>query len=339
VFRYSSRPRREEDRVADDVRWGILGSAHIAESAFLPGLREAGGGRPVAVASRTRDAAEAFASANGIERALEGYVALVSDPEIDAVYIPLPNAFHRTWTEAALEAGKAVLCEKPLCGTVPDTEAVLETARRTGGLLWESFVFPFHHQMARVRELLANGTVGELREIQSTFHFLLETPGNIRLSSELQGGSLQDVGCYPIRLARFLFDAEHDGGRATAVWNDDGVDLEMAGELSFPGERRLLFSCGFRREYDTFSRLLCTGGHIHLTNAFHPRGAATIEVWSDDITRIEPAAVERYTFAPALRHIHDVLRGDAAPRHLAVDEALGNAKAIDFLLRSARAVR
>jgi predicted dehydrogenase len=193
--------------------------------------------------------------------------------------------------------------------------------------------------MARVRELLADGTVGELREIQSTFHFLLSNPENIRLSSELEGGSLQDVGCYPIRLARFLFDAEHEAGRATAVWNDDGVDLEMAGELFFPGDRRLLFSCGFRREYDTFSRLLCTGGHIHLTNAFHPRGAATIEVWVDDETRIEPAAVETYTFAPALRHIHGVLRRGAEPQHLAVDEALGNARAIDLLLRSAGAAR
>jgi predicted dehydrogenase len=325
--------------VADDVRWGILGSAHIAESSFLPGLHEAGGGRPVAVASRSRAGAERFAAANDVERAVEGYETLLADPEIEAVYVPLPNALHRTWTEAALEAGKAVLCEKPLCGTVPDTEAVLETARRTGGLLWESFVFPFHHQMARVRELLSDGTVGELREIQSTFHFLLTNPGNIRLSGELEGGSLQDVGCYPVRLARLLFDADHEGGRASAVWNDDGVDLEMTGELWFPGDRRLLFSCGFRREYDTFSRLLCTGGHIHLTNAFHPRGAATIEVWVDDVTRIEPAAVERNTFAPALRHIHDVLRNGAEPEHLAVDEALGNAKAIDFLLRSARASR
>src|SRR5262249_24190569 len=202
---------------------------------------------------------------------------------------------------------------KPLTGNVPDTEAVLDTALRTGGLLWEAFVFPFHHQMARVIELLSDGTVGELREVQSTFHFLLENQENIRLSSELEGGSLQGVGCYPVRLARFLFDAEPDSGRATAIWNEAGVDLEMAGELSFLGERRLLFSCGFRREYDTFSRLLCTGGHIHLSNAFHPRGAATIEVWADDESHTEPAAVETNTFAPARRHIHDVLRNGAEP--------------------------
>ena len=201
--------------MADDVRWGILGTAHIAAGSFLPALREAGGGRPACVASRTAAAAETFAAAHGIDRSVEGYEALLADSEIDAVYVPVPNAMHRTWTGAALEAGKAVLCEKPLCGTVEDTEAVLATSRRTGSLLWEAFVFPFHRQMARVRELLAGGAVGELREIQSSFHFLLTNPANIRMSRELEGGSLQDVGCYPIRLARLLFEDEAESLLAT----------------------------------------------------------------------------------------------------------------------------
>ena len=109
----------------------------------------------------------------------------------------------------------------------------------TGGLLWEAFVFPFHEQMQRVRGLLAEGAIGELREIQSSFHFLLKNPANIRMSAELQGGSLQDVGCYPIRLARLLFGDEPAGGRATAVFGATGVDEEMIGELFFPGERWL----------------------------------------------------------------------------------------------------
>jgi predicted dehydrogenase len=322
--------------MTDDVRWGILGTAHIAERAFLPGLRESEGGRPVVVASRTPGAGEEFARKHDVERAVVGYEALLADPEIDAVYVPLPNALHRAWTEAALEAGKAVLCEKPLCATVEDTEAVLATARRTGGLLWEAFVFPFHTQMARVRELLADGTVGELREVQSNFHFLLTNPGNIRLSSELQGGSLQDVGCYPIRLARLLFDAEPDDAAASAVRTDSGVDVEMAGQLAFPGERRLLFSCGFRRELDTFSRLLCTEGRIHLTNAFHPEAADTIEVITANERRVETAATETWSFTAAIRHVHQVLREGAEPQHLAVDEALGNVRAIDLLTRAAR---
>jgi predicted dehydrogenase len=319
-----------------EIRWGILGTAHIAERSFLPALGEAGGGRAVAVASRDPAAGKAFAHEHRIERALEGYEALLGDPEIDAVYVPLPNSLHAEWTVAALDAGKAVLCEKPLCGTVEDTEAVLAAARRTGGLLWEAFVFPFHEQIARVREMLAGGAVGDLREIQSSFHFVLADPENVRMSSELQGGSLQDVGCYPIRLARLLFEAEPERGRASAVWSDTSVDEEMAGELFFPGDRRLLFSCGFRLAPDTSTRILGSRRRIHLSNPFHPRGGDTIEVIDDEERTVGPAAVERYTFTPAIRHVQAAIRGEEEPRHLAVDEALGNALAIDMLARSAR---
>jgi predicted dehydrogenase len=322
--------------VADDVRWGIVGTAHIAERAFLPALREAGGGRPVAVASRRADAGEAFAAAQGVERAVVGYEALLEDPEVDAVYVPLPNSMHREWAEAALDAGKTVFCEKPLCGTVEDTDALLAAARRTGGLLWEAFVFPFHRQMARVGELLRDGTVGELREIRSSFHFLLTDPTNVRLSRELEGGSLQDVGCYPIRLARLLFAAEPTGATATAVWSDQDVDLEMSGELAFDGDRRLVFSCGFQREFDSPTDLVCSEGRIHLTNAFHPGAEDTIEVETSAGRQVEAAAAEEFSFTAAIRHVHAVLRDGAEPQHLAVDEALGNARAIDLLLRTAR---
>jgi predicted dehydrogenase len=321
--------------MADDVRWGILGTAHIAERAFLPALGEAGGGRPVAVASRVADTAEAFAREHGVDRGVAGYEALLADPEIDAVYVPLPNGLHRAWTEAALEAGKAVLCEKPLCGNVADTEAVLAAARTTGGLLWEAFVFPFHHQIARVGELLDDGTIGELREVESAFHFLLEDPTNVRLSRELEGGSLQDVGCYPVRLARLLFAGEPDDATASAVWSDAGVDVEMSGELAFPGDRRLVFSCGFRRDSEPATQLVGTRGRMLLTNPFHPGAEDTIEVITDQRRQVEPAATEAFSFTAAIRHIHAVLRDGAEPQHLAVDEALGNARAIDLLARSA----
>jgi len=323
--------------VAADVGWGILGTAHIAESSFLPALAEAGGGSPLVVGSRRLESAEAFAAANGVDRAAQGYESILADPAVEAVYVPLPNSAHRTWAEAALEAGKAVLCEKPLCGTVEDTEALLGTARRTGGLLWEAFVFPFHEQMQRVRGLLAEGAIGELREIQSSFHFLLKNPANIRMSAELQGGSLQDVGCYPIRLARLLFGDEPAGGRATAVFGATGVDEEMIGELFFPGERWLQFSCGFRRAYDCFTRLQGTEGQIHMTNPCHPGAGDTVDVVVGDEHAVRPAATDEHSFTAALRHINAAVRGMQEPRHLAVDEALGNATAIALLLESAKA--
>src|SRR5580658_1641624 len=183
------------------VRWGVLGTANIARAQFLPGLRAAGG-IPAAVAGREAARAEKFARDHGVQRAVAGYQSLLEDPGIDAVYIPLPNALHAEWTIRALEAGKPTLCEKPLCGTLPDTERVLAAAERTGTPLWEAFVFPFHPQMQAVEELIAGGAIGELMEIKSNFHFAVRSPANIRLSRQLQGGALLDVGCYPVRLAQ-----------------------------------------------------------------------------------------------------------------------------------------
>src|SRR5215469_9171308 len=150
--------------VTGSVRWGIVGTAKIARTLFLPSVREAGG-EPAAVAARDRTRADQWAAANGITRAVVGYQNLIEDPEIDAVYVPLPNALHGEWTIRALQAGKPVLCEKPLTGSAAQTERVLAVARETGTPLWEAFAFPFHDQMARLRGILADGTIGDLREI------------------------------------------------------------------------------------------------------------------------------------------------------------------------------
>src|SRR5205823_11966734 len=134
---------------AGPVRWGILGAAGIAASRFLPALTEAGDGQAVVVGARDGERAKDWAARFGVTRGLEGYARVVEDPDIDAIYVALPNALHAGWTIASLEAGKPVLCEKPLCGTVEETERVLATARRTKMLLWEAFVFPFHEQIER----------------------------------------------------------------------------------------------------------------------------------------------------------------------------------------------
>jgi predicted dehydrogenase len=325
--------------VDEPVRWGILGTAGIAESAFLPGLRDAGGGIALSVASRDAARARAWAADRGVARGVRGYEAVIEDPDVEAVYVPLPNGLHADWTIAALEAGKTVLCEKPLCGTVDDTERVITAARAAGGFLWEAFVFPFHDQMARVKEMIESGTIGEVREIASRFHFVLDDPDDIRLFAELAGGSIQDVGCYPIRLARLLFGVEPDLARAIAdaEWIGDGADVEMWGALVFPGERRLIFSCGFRSAFDTFTRILGSDGEIRLTNPFHPGPDDLMEVGRRDEVETYPAAPSMTrSFSPAINHIHRVVRGLERPRHLAVDEAVGNATAIAALLHAAR---
>jgi predicted dehydrogenase len=324
--------------MAGGVRWGIISTANIARGFFLPAVREAGG-EAAAVGGRDSDRTQRWARENGVRRAVTGYQPVIDDPDLDALYIPLPNSLHAEWTIRALRAGKAVLCEKPLTGTLAEAEQVLAVAAETGTPLWEAFMFPFHDQMARLRALLADGVIGELREIQSNFHFQLTNPeGNVRMSAALAGGALADVGCYPVRLARDLFAAEHETAWATADWHADGVDVATFGVLGFPGGRRLLLSCGFGRAADTFSRLLGTAGQISITNPFHPTPADSFEArlpgaapaWYPGMGR------DRHSFTPAVRHIQAVVRGEEEPRFLAVDTALGSARALHDLIHSAR---
>jgi predicted dehydrogenase len=321
----------------EPIRWGLLGTAGIARSAFLPALTEAGDGRAIVVGSRDAGRAERWAAEHGVERGVGSYEAVLEDPSVEAVYVPLPNGLHAEWTIAAIEAGKAVFCEKPMCATPAETARVLAAA--DGKLLWEAFVFPFHNQIETVQALIADGAVGEVREIVSRFHFAMDDPGNIRMFAALAGGSLQDVGCYPIRLARLLFDGEPLVDRAIgdAVW-DNGVDVELWGALTFHSDRRLVFSCGFRADDDTSTAISGTTGTIRMTNPFHPGAGDTMTLLREgEVLQTWPGMpTGERSFTPAIRHIHQVLRGLEAPRHLAADEAMGNAESIEAVLAAAR---
>ena len=313
------------------IRWGVLGTAGIAANSFLPGLREAGGGTAVAVAGRDASRAAAFAAENGVERGVAGYQRLLDDPGIDAVYIPLPNNLHAEWTIAALRAGKAVLCEKPLCLNTGDALKVVEAARESAGPLWEAFVFPFHPQTARLRELIEGGEIGELREVWSSFHFPMRTDVNIRLRPELGGGALYDVGCYPVRLGQLLFGGDPVEGVAHTTKGPTGVDVDSGGMVRF-GTGRLQLSCGFRRSYDTFTRIVGTEGEIRVAAPWHPKPADVSEVWRDGHVVSRHEAGPGSAFSWAVRHIHEVLRGEAEPLHLAADDSVATARALDLLL-------
>lgn len=315
---------------AREVRWGVVGTANIARGQFLPALREARG-RAVLVGSRTAGRASAFAAAHGVERGVAGYEQVVESPDVDAVYVAVPNSLHAEWTERALQAGKAVLCEKPLCVGSAQTAAVLDfAAAAPGGPLWEAFVFPFQVQHQRVLELIADGAIGEPAEIVSSFHFRVSNPANIRLSAELGGGSLADVGCYPVRLACEIFGA--DGAEVTAgtARISGGVEVDAAGIVTW-GSRRLLLTCGFRRSYDTFTRILGDEGQLHLTNPFHPGAADTLVLHRGGEAIVEHPTTDAHSFTAALRHIHAAVRGETAPAHLASQSALAVAELLDAL--------
>lgn len=323
-----------------EVRWGILGAAHIASVAFLPGLREAGGGRAALVASRDLDRAEAYARENGVEGAVEGYEAVIESAEIDAVYVALPNAHHARWTRRALEAGKPVLCEKPLCVSPAETIGVLETAASTGSLLWESFVFPFHDQHRRLLALLASGAIGEVRELVSPFHFLLSRTEDIRLSAALGGGALADVGCYPVRLAQDVLSTRDPApGDVVGFCTHDGeVDRETVAIVDYGGQR-LVLSCGFERAFDVFSRVIGTEGQIHVVSPFHPTPDDPLLVFGKGTETVEHPTVDSRSFSAALRHIHAVVRGETAPLHLAEESSLRSARTLEAVAEACRPSR
>ncbi len=322
-----------EAAASRQVRWGILGAASIARAQFMPGLREAGDGRAALVASRDRARGEAFAAREGVDGVSAGYRELLESGEVDAVYIALPNSHHAAWTIAALEAGLAVLCEKPLTARVADTDRVLAAAR--GRHLWEAFVFPFQAQHQRIVELLADGAIGAPVEIDSAFHFRLGREQDIRLSAELGGGALADVGCYPIRLGHELLGPADGPVGVDAVWGNE-VEVDAAGFVSH-GDRRLTLTCGLQRAYDTFTRILGDGGRLHVANPFHPGPGDALEIHRPgaEVVVEHPTTDER-SFTAALRHIHAVVRGEEEPRQLAVDSAVATARTLAALQEAAR---
>jgi predicted dehydrogenase len=212
---------------------------------------------------------------------------------------------------------------------------VLATAERTGTLLWEAFVFPFQPQFQAIRQLLAEGAIGDLMEIKSSFYFLLRNPANIRLSANLQGGALLDVGCYPVRLAQELFGPAHESAWAHAIMGGDGVDVDTWGVLGYPRGRRLLLSCGLYRSYDTFTTLDGTAGQIRITNPFHPGPGDSYQLISQGAeARSFAAPAQDHSFTAALRHINAAIRGIEQPRLLAVETSLATASALADLRNS-----
>ena len=307
------------------TRWAVLGTANIAAKSFLPAMRAAGG-RAVVVGSRDAQRGRAWADANEVERVAD-YDGVLEADDVDAIYVALPNHEHTRWAARAVAAGRAVLCEKPLGVDTVDTEHLL-AALPHGALLWEAFVFPFHPQTALIRQQLTE--LGRVREIVSEFHFTASDPTNIRWQADLGGGALRDVGCYCLRLARLLYDAEPQAAAARA-FRRHGVDAEIGAVVDFADERRLLLSAGMRGSFSTAARVIGDAGELRIDNPFHPRPGQQVELWRDGAKQAAWSAEERPAFQHAVEHIQAVLRGETAPRHLAATDALGNAQAIDLV--------
>ena len=317
------------------VKWGILSTAKINEL-FLAGVRQSDVVDVIAVASRDAATAERYAREHAIERAYGSYDALVADPEIEAVYISLPNLFHVEWSVRALEAGKHVLCEKPMGRRVPDVERAFATAEREGRLLMEAFMWRHHPQTRRLTELITEGAVGRVRVIRSAFSFFEADPANVRLSTALDGGGLMDVGCYCVSACR-LIAGEPLRVSAEQILGGDGVDVAMAATMRFSDDVIAYFDCGLALADRYELEVIGEHGSLFVADPWDCR-APGIDVRRDEggTERVEVQNVDPYLLEA--ENLSAAIRGEQSPL-LGRADAIGQARAIEALYAAADSTR
>ena len=283
----------------DVVRWGIVSTAKIGREKVIPGIQAAPNCEVVAIGGRDADRTRAVADDCGIPTAYGSYEALLEAPDVDAVYVPLPNHLHAEWTIRAAQAGKHVLCEKPLALDAAEAQTIVDACDAAGVLLMEAFMYRLHPTWRTVVELVRSGRIGTLTTVQSWFSYYNDDPANIRNIAEYGGGALMDIGCYPVNLSRLLFAGEPE--RVSAAITRDpssGVDEVSAGVLEFAGGTST-FCCSTRTEPDQRVHVYGTDGIITLEIPFNipPDRPTRVHVTAGGAPPVDPA-VEEITFEP-----------------------------------------
>lgn len=265
--------RDKEERWMQKLKWGILGCANIAVGKVIPGLLKSETAQITAIASRGVEKAKETAERFGIPKAYGSYEELLSDPEVEAVYIPLPNHLHREWTIRAAQAGKHILCEKPLALSAEEAREMVSACEQAGVVLSEAFMYRFHPQISLARRLMEEGAVGTVRLLRGAFTFNnAGDRGNVRYVKEWGGGSIFDVGCYPIHAARCLLRQEPEAVAAHGFFSPDhgGVDMVASGVVEFPDGVTFLFDCGMWAASRQNLEIVGTEGTIMLPAPFLP---------------------------------------------------------------------
>jgi D-xylose 1-dehydrogenase (NADP+, D-xylono-1,5-lactone-forming) len=312
------------------VKWGILSTADINRK-VIPGMHDSEKAELIAVASRDQKRADDYAREWEIERAYDSYAALLEDADVEAVYISLPNTLHCEWSIRAVEAGKHVLCEKPMSRYVVDVEAAFDAAERNGRILTEAFMYRHNPQTARVRQLLGEGAIGDLRLVRSCFSYALYDPENIRLQTEVEGGSLMDVGCYCVSGSRLLAGEPEEVYGAHFV-GSSGTDWVFTGVMRFPDDVLAQFDCGTALAERDELEAIGSDGSLFLDDPWHCV-EPVIELRRDgEVERIELEHADSYRLE--VENLSDAIRGAAEPL-LGRDDAVGQARAIEALFRSA----
>lgn len=320
----------------ETVRWGILGASGIAKGQLIPAMKKDRGSQLKAIASLSGKAKE-MAREFRFEKSYDTYEALLEDAEIDAVYIPLPNSLHKEWAIKAAESGKHVLCEKPAALDASEMEEIAESCRKNGVIFMEAFMYRFHPQHGRVKEIIRSGEIGEVKLFRSAFSFFLHEPeGNIRMNRELGGGSLYDIGCYCIHSLRMILEDEPQEVQAFGKWDKKfNVDTTVTVNIKMKNEVLALFDCSFeladRQQYE----IVGTKGTIQVPRAYRPdlaNGEGLIQVIREDgEERVETISGDQYL--AQVQHFTDCVLNGKQPAHSA-QSAIHNMKVIDACYRS-----
>ncbi len=312
----------------DKVKWGVLGCGNFARKKTIPAMLESPSVELVGVASRTLDKAESLRSEFKLQRAYGCYDELLADPQIQAVYNPLPNGLHAEWTIRSVESGKHCLCEKPFTADASEAQRVAEVAARAGVFVMEAFMWRFHTQHQRARRAIERGEIGRLRLVRAAFSFPIPRQPNVRLNPDLAGGSVMDVGCYPISAARFYFGEEPLTAFARGSMDPEyGVDMRMAGLLEF-SQGHALIDCSFGMPYRTEVEIAGESGVIFIPRSWLPDPEASITINS----RTERLQAENQ-YVSELEHFSRSIINGTAPLY-GPDDAVLQMMVVDAVRRS-----
>ncbi|MBW2241803.1 MAG: Gfo/Idh/MocA family oxidoreductase [Deltaproteobacteria bacterium] len=321
--------------MADPLRIGILGAAAITPSALIKPARDVPEALAFAVAARDPGRARAFANKHSLPRVHESYDSLIDDPEVDAVYNPLPNSLHAEWTIRALEAGKAVLCEKPLASNADEAQRMAETAEKTGRPLMEAFHWRYHPLAERMRQVILSGRLGRAHHFEMDMCLPVPRPGDIRFNLALAGGSTMDMGCYCISILRFLADSEPEVVSAHAKLMGAGVDRYMRAELRFSDDRSAAFTASLLAFTPPRlrARVVGTKGEMRVTNPVAPH-------WFHRLTIRNEAGTTRETEPGRTSYTHQLeafvrLVRDGIPVPTDARDAVLNMSTIDAVYTAA----
>jgi xylose dehydrogenase (NAD/NADP) len=316
--------------VADAVKWGIISTADINRK-VIPGAHASPKVDLVGVASRDQAKADAYARQWEIPRAYGSYEELLADPEIEAVYISLPNTMHCEWSIKSVEAGKHVLCEKPMSRHPNEVEEAFDAAEKAGRLLSEAFMYRHNPQTKRVTQLVNEGAIGELRVVRSVFSYGLYDEDNIRLRTDLEGGALMDVGCYNVSGSR-LVGGEPERVFGEAWYGPSGTDWVFSGTLRFPGNVIGLFHCGTALPEQDELEVIGSEGSLFLDDPWHCNEPVIELRRADGVERIEVEKQDSYRLE--LENVSDAIRGEGELL-LGREDAVGQARALEALHESA----